>query len=336
MVFPSSKTLIQRYKEHRLYATEVVFSRNDEPQGLFVFLPERNAEVRLTIERCLKKKPIRSRDETLYLVQLSFHESVLLMIDHVRGNDYIYCKQKTYDRICAQFDISDWTSPESNAFGQGQAAAARDTSIVPVPISASTQPDFRPQSYSRKIVFMESSIVFHFPELAELLIERNEIILSPYYSIDLEIAGDQSLSGSAHSELVAAAMIERLKARYPEQFITDLYVDQDSHPRIELGLESDYLYALARQQNLAPSQVLFLTTDENFERRMRFLGYEAYSLKVLRDDVLELVPFADSTLSAEYARPPEPLSSLPPRSQRKNKKKRGFWTQMANSLKSMF
>lgn len=294
MFFLSVKNLIQRNKEHRLYVTEVSYSRNEQPKDLYIFLTDYNTEVRCVIDRCLQKKHIRSRNETLYLLQLQNRESLLLFIDHVRGNDYILCRQAVYDYICSSIPYQAMSE-----------IAATSTELVPA--EQLQHLEFDPVTTANKVILADSHTIFHYPDLIAQLLRNNEVIISPYFETDIIAIGhEQHALDHAYSIL---SIINKLQIEFPGQLQCDLYVDPNQYPYIDPTSETDYLYALARQQDLMPSQVIFLTADETFTTRMKSNAFDSFHYE----------PKASEQVSA----------TLPPRSERIRNDKRRLWQGMS-------
>lgn len=296
MFFLSVKNLIQRNKDRRLYVTEVSYSRNEQPRDLYIFLTDYNTEVRCVIDRCLQKKHLRSRNETLYLLQLQNRESLLLFIDHVRGNDYILCRQSVYEHLCA--------SIPNQARAEVVATAAEL-----VPAMQTEQLSFDPSTTEHKVIFADSHTLFHYPDLIAQLLHRNEVIISPFYETDLIAIGhEQHALEHAYTIL---SLVNKLMIEFPGQLQCDLYVNPNEYPYIDPTSEHDYLYALARQQDLMPSQVIFLTADESFTTRMKSHAFDS-------------IHYVPETHDQE--------SSLPPRSERIRNERRKLWHGMSRVI----
>src|SRR5690554_5110674 len=133
MLFSSTRNLIRHHKENRIYVTEINYSRNDEPSHLFLFLTEYNIEIRMDISSILKKKRLRSREETMFHLKNSRGQTMLLFLDHRRGNHYIYCTAKTYKRLHEQSKL---TTPQYAvpSFANEEVAATNSSSFNPTEI----------------------------------------------------------------------------------------------------------------------------------------------------------------------------------------------------------
>ncbi|ANE45406.1 hypothetical protein SY83_02670 [Paenibacillus swuensis] len=104
-MFGNYKRLIERYREERIYISELVFSRLDEPHEFYLFLADFHCEIRVPVESVLSMKRIRSREETLYHISVSHGGDLLLIVDHNRGNHYIYCKRESYTRLLKHHNL---------------------------------------------------------------------------------------------------------------------------------------------------------------------------------------------------------------------------------------
>jgi hypothetical protein len=292
MFFGSMRSLVRRYGDVKLYLTEIHLSRDSDPDRLFIFLTEYSTEMEATISAILKRKKLNRGDVTFYYVTLTSGSNCLLFIDHRRGNHYMYCSSNTYLKLTEQLH-------------KHRHSAAIYTAAALAPAAETIQ---------RKIIIVDSQVAAIHPSLLQLLLEAgNELILSPYYLMEID-----AFIHSSSERAQTSNILESLANRYPNQFIHDMYTDDEDPRMADVSNSSDYMLSLAGQIHVTSSQIIILTLDESLARKAAIHGY-----RVFKPD-----PASHSISSLTETKPYRPAESstashasegLPPRSQRKNR-----------------
>jgi hypothetical protein len=250
----SSKRMLHLYGEKRMYVTDLHYDDKRLPNTIFLFLTEYGTEIEIPIEKIQLLKRYRLRESELYRVVLLDGKTVLLKLDHRRGNHFVYCRLETYDQL-----INTYLDSRENT---ASLKSPNSTSLHMVQL----------EPLKHKIILIDSELIPECVMELDSLLKENEIILSPYYGewLDSHIA-DPSRLNEIHRD------INRLESLYPHKMITDQYVDLESRRNQQLNLSDDkeYLLLLAQQLNVTASQIVILTRDEEWKITIQMQGYHA-------------------------------------------------------------
>jgi hypothetical protein len=321
-LFHSSKSLLKRYGEAKLYVTDIIYSRNDEPAAIYIFLPEFYTDVVLNVNAVLNCKRLRSSDQTLYHISLDSGLTLLLSIDHMRGNHYAHFTQLSYLQLINHY--KNFHQPTEK-----QSAAASQAILLTNTLELSIH-DAR-----NKVVFVDSYHLIHFPQTVEKLAKFNEIVINPYFDF-------QSLY---YEEIVE--FVSKLKRLFPNRIINDSYADLSGglSSGYDLSNENDYLLALANQLPLTKSQIAFLVIDEEFIQNIHHRGYSiikpegSSSVRPAPDN--RLLDHGESYTKQTYPRTHpnnsnDDTDSLPPRSSKHRKQSTPFYSSIRSFLYNLF
>lgn len=321
MLFSSTRSLIRHYKKHRIYATEINYYRNDEPTDLILYLIEYNREIRMDISSILKKKRLRSRNETMFHLKNSRDQTMLLFLDHRRGNHYIYCNEKTYKHLLEQ--------------SQSNTRESSNHEISYSEVATAIMAPLQPNEISNKIIILDSYVICQNPELLNKLIEKNEIIISPYYLSEIETY----VSNMTQRNKILA-MIDTLYLSYMEKLHINQYAEPDQNRGLDLSNEYDYVMALANQQNVTSSQLIIMTEDDDLSMKATLQGFTVYhplekkpseSIRPALTTTSQMKP----TVVTDNSNNPQE-KGLPPRSQRHRRQNLHTFNNIANNLRSFF
>ncbi|MCD1258768.1 hypothetical protein B5M42_007955 [Paenibacillus athensensis] len=313
MFFNSSKRLQKRYGELRIYTTEIQFMPDGSPGTIYLFLTEHNTEIEVHIEKIQKWTRKRSQNESMAVVQSTDGLPLLLVLDNNRGNHYVYCTHDVYNQLVS-------------AHLSRAATGVRETAPTLEKTYGEAAPSAAVSSHSpthHKILFIDSYILTRRPELLEAWVMNNEIVISPYY--DMEIG--PYVSGLMEQNRIIS-IVENLAARYPGRLSISMYADTNSRNLgVDLSNEQDYLLLLATQQNVTLSQITIVTASVELSRKAAIQGLAVYNpLEDIQRSALTATDLVRDQLEREQAqlapsRPPDGADTLPPRSSRHSKKK---------------
>jgi hypothetical protein len=319
--FHSSKSLLKRYGETKLYVTDIIYSRSDEPAAIYIFLPEFYTDVVLSVNAVINQKRLRSSGQTLYHINLDNGLTLLLSVDHMRGNHYVHCTHLTYLQIINHY--------QSIHLPTEKQLAATNQNTLPTNVVEVSMNDVR-----NKLVFVDSYHLIHFSSEVENLANYNEIVISPYFDF-------QALYNEEIVEFV-----NKLKRLFPNRIITDSYADLSggSSSGYDLSNENDYLLALATQMPLTKSQITFLVLDEGFIQRIKHQGFtiisplESNRVKPAPDN--RLFDYGENFNKPIIFRTNPNTSidtdSLPPRSSKHRKQRNTFYSSIRSFLYNIF
>jgi|GEM_PF-3068886 len=311
MFFNSSKRLQKQYGELRIYTTEVQFMPDGSPSKIYLFLTEHNTEIEVHIELVHKWIRKRSQNESMAVVHSAEGFPLLLVLDNNRGNHYVYCTHDVYALLVS-------------AYLSRAAAGIRETAPTLETTPGEAVPSAVVSSHSpthHKILFIDSYILTRRPELLEMWIQNNEIVISPYY--DMEIG--PYVSGLMEQNRIIS-IVENLAARYPGRLSISMYADTNSRNLgVDLSNEQDYLLLLATQQNVTLSQITIVTASSELARKAAIQGLAVYNpLEGIERSALtaaDPVRHTQEQPQLAPAQPPDGSDMLPPRSSRHSKKK---------------
>lgn len=300
MWMTSSQALLHRYGEKRMYVTDMQTDHRNQPAKVYVFLSEYGTETELVVEHIRTSRRIRSKDATLYVATILGNLTILLLVDYNRGNHYVYCKNDAYTRLTERL-----LKP---AEGLLELAPAAETVAL------------QPDDLRGKVMLVDTGILASCSQELEKWIKHNELILSPYYTYDLE----NYISDPERLEDVQQEIL-RLTRQYTDRIITHQYADvsSDKYAGRDMTNEKDYMLVLAQQIPVPHSQIVFVTAQEDWKMSIASHGFQVCTPAADYSGTPERQPAA----TVEESMP----GTLPPRSHRhqltsrsKTKKRFGF------------
>jgi hypothetical protein len=308
----STRRLMKEHRETRIYVTQIFYSREGQPISFYIFMPEGNTELEVYVYSVIAQKKLSSRKETLYHVRTSNDHSLLLIVDHLRGNHYSFCKLETITHII------EMKKKRNLPLESTEAAIHRIEEGVVAHSSAEIR---------EKVVIIDTEILCKHLEIVDDLITSNKIVLNPYYAMEIN-----SYTVSEDQRNIIFNRVDYYIQQHPDRIIKNTYLQR---LKIDVSDPHEYLATIATQQQIPRSNIFVVTMKSSFSALAKLQGFSIYLVKSPSE-------FSETALKLVENKRVEPRTKtnfvsfdsggLPPRS----KRHRGTTSFTAKAMRSFF
>jgi hypothetical protein len=297
----STRRLIKEHREARIYVTQIFYSREGQPRSFYIFMPEGNTELEVYVYSVINQRKLSSRKETLYHVRTSNDYSLVLIVDHLRGNHYSYCKLDTLNHILEMKKKSHMpllSTEDANSRIEEGIIAEKASDI------------------HEKVVIVDTEILCKHLEIVDELITSNKIILNPYYATEID-----SFTSSVDEKNKIINRIDYYIQQHPDRIIKNTYL---LRLKIDLSDPSEYLSTISTQQQIPRSNIFVVTMNSTFSTLAESQGFSVYlveSLVSVKSNEIALMLVENKRLDTRISSNFVAFDStgLPPRSKRHRK-----------------